>query len=122
VVITGASLTALAAGFGVGLSLQGAALDDDAAAQRAQVAQAFGQEGCGPTNSAARACVKLNDTLDRRNRANEIAQGAFIAAGVFGAATLVSFFFWPRSQTKVAPYAGIGPAGQGAVLGVVGQY
>jgi PEGA domain len=121
VLISGAGLTALAAGFGVGLSLQGAALDDDAAAQRAQVAQKYGQEGCGPSNGTVRECVKLNDTLDRRNRANEIAQGAFIAAGVFGAATLVSFFLWPRS-TKVAPYAGIGPAGEGAVLGVVGQY
>ena len=122
VIISGASLTALAAGFGIGLSLQGASLDDDAATQRAQVAQQYGQEGCGPSNSTARACIKLNDTLDRRNRANEISQGAFIAAGVFGAATLVSYLLWPRSQSKVAPYAGIGPAGDGAVLGVVGQY
>ena len=122
VVISGASLTALAAGFGIGLSLQGASLNDDAATQRAQVGQQYGVEGCGPSNSTARACIKLDDTLDRRNRANSIAQGAFIAAGVLGAATLVSFLLWPRSQTKVAPYASVGPAGQGAVLGVVGQY
>ena len=118
--ISGAGLTALAAGFGVGLSLQGASLDDDAAVQRVQIAQQFGEEGCSPSNSTARACVKLDDTLDRRNRANAIGQGAFIAAGVLGAATLVSYFLWPRST--VAPYAGIGPAGQGAVLGVTGQY
>jgi len=122
VVISGASLTALAAGFGIGLSLQGASLDDDAATQRAQIAQQYGLGGCGPSNNTARACVKLDDTLDRRNRANSIAQGAFIAAGVLGAATLVSFLLWPRSQTKVAPYASIGPAGEGAVWGVVGQY
>jgi hypothetical protein len=122
VLISGAGLTALAAGFGVGLSLQGASLGDDAAAQRAEIAQQFGPEGCGSSNSTARPCVKLDDTLDRRNRANAIGQAAFIGAGVVGVATLVTFLLWPRSQTTVAPYASIGPAGHGAVLGVVGHY
>jgi hypothetical protein len=122
VVISGAGLTALAAGFGIALTLQGASLDDDATVRRADVAQQFGAAGCGPANATQRACVKLDDTLDQRNRANAIGQGAFIAAGVLGAATLVSFLLWPRSQSSVAPYASIGPASDGAVLGVVGQY
>jgi hypothetical protein len=122
VVISGAGLTALAAGFGIALTLQGASLNDDAAIRRADVAQQFGAAGCGPANATQRACVKLDDTLDQRNRANAIGQGAFIAAGVLGAATLVSFLLWPRSQSSVAPYASLGPARDGAVLGVVGQF
>ncbi|HMI84978.1 MAG TPA: PEGA domain-containing protein [Polyangiaceae bacterium] len=122
VLISGAGLTALAAGFGVGLTLQGASLDDDAATQRAKIAQQFGSAGCSVANATQRACVQLDETLGRRNRANGIAQGAFIAAGVLGAATVVSFLLWPRSQTSVTPYAGIGPAGDGALLGIVGQY
>ena len=122
VVISGAGLTALAAGFGVGLTLQGVSLDDDATTQRALVAQQLGSGGCGSVNATQRPCIKLNDTLERRNRANAIGQGAFIVAGVLGAATLVSFLLWPRSQGSVTPYASIGPAGDGAVLGLVGVY
>ncbi len=122
VLISGAGLTALATGFGIGLTLQGASLDDDAAAQRATVSEQFGAAGCSAGNASQRACAKLNDTLERRNRANTIGQGAFIAAGVLGAATLVSFLLWPRSQSSVTPYASVGPTGDGAVLGVVGQY
>ena len=122
VVISGAGLTALAAGFGVGLTLQGVSLDDDATTQRAFVAQQLGSAGCGSVNATQRPCIKLNDTLEQRNRANAIGQGAFIVAGVLGAATLVSFLLWPRSQGSVTPYASIGPAGDGAVLGLVGQY
>ena len=120
VLITGAGLTAVAIGFGVGFTLRGASLDDDAATQRAEVAETLGPAGCGTLDAAQSACIKLNDTLDQRNGANAIGQGAFIAAGVLGVATVVSFLVWPRSS--VAPYAGIGPAGDGAVLGVVGHY
>jgi len=122
VLISGTGLTALAAGFGVGLTLQGASLDDDATKQRAVVTERYGLAGCGPANATQRECIKLDDTLDRRNRANSFAQGAFITAGVLGAATLVTFFLWPRSQSSVAPYASIGPAGDSAVLGLVGRY
>ena len=122
VLISGVSLTVLAAGFGAGLTLQGVSLDDEAATQRAIVTEKYGIAGCSPANAMQRDCVKLDDTLDRRNRANAIGQGAFIAAGVLGAATLVTFFLWPRSQSSLAPYASIGAAGDGAVLGVVGQY
>jgi hypothetical protein len=122
VLISGAGLTALAVGFGVGLSLQGASLDDDAAAQRMQIAQQLGPTACARNTSMARACVKLDDTLDRRNRANAIAQGSFIAAGVLGAATLATYFLWPRTQPAVVPYASIGPTGDGAQLGLVGHY
>ena len=122
VLISGAGLTVLAAGFGVGLTLQGVSLDDDATKQRALVNEKFGPSGCSSGNATQRECVKLEDTLDRRNRANAIGQGAFIAAGVLGAATVVGFFLWPRSHTSVAPYASIGPTGEGAVLGVAGKY
>jgi hypothetical protein len=112
----------LAAGFGVGLTLQGKSLDDDAARQRAVVTERYGIAGCSPANATQRECVKLDETLDRRNRTNSFAQGAFIAAGVLGAATVVTFFLWPRSQSSVTPYAGVGPTGDGAMLGIVGQY
>jgi hypothetical protein len=119
--LSGGGLTVLAAGFGIGLSLQGATLDDDASTQRATIAQDLGPTACSSASST-RACGKLNDTLERRNRANAIGQGSFIVAGVLGAATLATYFLWPRSQTTVAPYATIGPSGDGATLGLVGQY
>ena len=122
VLISGAGLTVLAAGFGVGLALQGASLNDDAATQRAQIAQQFGPTGCAPSNAAARPCTKLDDTLDRRNRANSISQGSFIAAGVLGAATVAGFFLWPRSQPSVVPYASVGHGGDGAMFGFAGHY
>jgi hypothetical protein len=121
VLVSGAALTALAAGFGIGFSISGNSLDEDAIAQRAFIAQTLGVTACAPGSAGNRACTKLNDTLDRRNRANAIAQGSFIAAGVLGAATLATFFLWPR-QSSVAPYASIGPGGDGAMMGVVGQY
>jgi hypothetical protein len=119
--VSGAGLTALAAGFGVAFSIQGNSLDEDAATQRSQISEVFGETACSPGSASNRACSKLNDTLDRRNRSNAIAQGSFIAAGVLGAATLATFFFWPK-QSSVAPYANIDPRSGGATLGLVGQY
>ena len=121
VLVSGAALTALAAGFGIGFSISGESLEEEATSQRAFIEQTLGETACAPGSPPNRACTKLNDTLDRRNRANAIAQGSFIAAGVLGAATLATFFLWPR-QSSVAPYASIGPGGDGAMMGVVGQY
>jgi len=120
VLLSGAGLTALATGFGIGLSLQGASLDEDATVQRAKVAQELGPTACTGASATVRSCAKLTDTLERRNRANAVGQGSFIVAGVLGAATLATFFLWPRST--VAPYASIGPTGDGAILGIVGHY
>lgn len=121
VIVSGAALTALATGFGIGFSISGESLEEDAVAQHAFIEQTYGDTACAQGSPSNRACTKLNDTLDRRNRANAIAQGSFIAAGVLGAATLATFFLWPR-QSSVAPYASIGPGGDGAMMGVVGQY
>jgi hypothetical protein len=121
VLISGAGLTVLAAGFGVGLALQGASLDDDADSQRKQIADTLGSSACSNGGSGIRACAKLDDTLEKRNRANSFSQGAFIASGVLGAATLATFFLWPKSSS-VMPYASVGPTGDGSMLGVVGHY
>lgn len=121
VLISGTALTVLAAGFGVGLALQGASLDSDADTQRKQIADTLGPSACVNGGSGNRSCAKLDDTLDKRNRANSFSQGAFIASGVLGAATLATFFLWPKSS-NVTPYASIGPTGDGTMLGVVGKY
>jgi len=121
VLISGAGLTVLAAGFGVGFAIQGNSLDEEASAQRAQISEVFGETACAAGSPSNRACAKLNDTLERRNRSNAIAQGSFIAAGVLGAATVATFLFWPK-QSSITPYANIGPGGDGATLGLVGQY
>ncbi|MET0592118.1 MAG: PEGA domain-containing protein [Polyangiaceae bacterium] len=121
VLISGAGLTLLAAGFGVGLAVQGASLEDDAESQRKQIADTLGPSACANGGSGNRSCAKLDDTLEKRNRANSFSQGAFIASGVLGAATLATFFLWPKSS-NVTPYASIGPTGDGTMLGVVGKY
>jgi hypothetical protein len=122
VLISGAGLTLLAAGLGVGLAVQGASLNDDAETQRKQIAEQFGPSACADGGSGNRSCAKLDDTLERRNQANTYSQGAFIAAGVLGAATVATFFLWPKSSASVTPYATVGPTGDSAMLGVVGRY
>jgi hypothetical protein len=122
VLISGAGLTVLAAGLGVGLAVQGASLNDDAETQRKQIAEQLGPGACANGGSGNRSCAKLDDTLERRNQANTYSQGAFIAAGVLGAATVATFFLWPKSSASVTPYATVGPTGDSAMLGVVGRY
>lgn len=122
VLISGAGLTVLAAGLGVGLAVQGASLDDDAETQRKQIAEQLGPSACANGGAGNRACAKLDDTLERRNQANTYSQGAFIAAGVLGAATLATVFLWPKSSATVTPYATVGPTGDGTMLGIVGRY
>lgn len=121
VLLGGAGLTVLATGIGVGLTLQGAALDSDATSQRRAIEQEYGAGACMAGGPAARTCSSLDGLLDRRNNANAVATGSFIAAGVLGAATVATFFLWQRSP-KVVPYATTGPTGDGAFLGLVGQY
>jgi hypothetical protein len=121
--LTGVGLTAVATGTGIGFALHGSSLDQDAAALRAEVSEELDGAGCSEATSSA-SCAKLAEMFDRRNEANAIATGAFIAGGVLGAATVAAFFLWPRSSKMRVPHASIGPAnaGSGATLWVVGTY
>jgi hypothetical protein len=73
----------------------------------------LGQAGCTGAAASSPLCSDLNDLLDRRNAANKVAIGAFIGAGVIGAATIVTAIAWPRSKKAVAlaPAAYVGGGG-----------
>jgi hypothetical protein len=112
VIASGAGLAVVALGVGVVFTMKGGSLDSDAQARLESVNVQIGQAGCTGAAASSPFCSDLNDLLDRRNAANKIAIGAFIGAGVIGAATIVTAIAWPRGKKSVAlapaAYAGGG--------------
>ncbi len=75
--------------------------------------------------SPAVACDEPSTTTEDWDAAESRAIGSFIAAGVFGAATVATFFLWPANQEAGSPPAAtvaIGPwsyeGGRGAQVRV----
>jgi hypothetical protein len=102
VIATGAGLTVVAFAAGIGFNMKGASLDSDAHGRLANVNEQLGQGGCRYVGSASPLCSDLDDLLDRRNRANRFATGAFVATGVLAAATVVTLIAWPKGKKSVA--------------------
>jgi tetratricopeptide (TPR) repeat protein len=113
VIASGAGLAVVALGVGVVFTMKGGSLDSDAQARLESVNVQLGQAGCTGAAASSPLCSDLNDLLDRRNAANKVAIGAFIGAGVIGAATIVTAIAWPRSKKAVAlaPAAYVGGGG-----------
>jgi hypothetical protein len=124
VLIAGAGLTVVAFGLGGFFTLKGASADSDANDQRAEVDRQLGANGCAnPVNATQSACITLTDTLDRRNHADVLARGAFITGGVLGAATVATFFLWPRRPGSLLTSLIITPrSGEGATLWATGRF
>jgi hypothetical protein len=108
---SGAGLTLVALGVGIGFNMKGDSLQSDAKERLLYVNANAGRTGC--SGSTMPACGELDDLLDRRNQANKIATGAFVAAGVLGTATVVTTLLWPRGKqpVTVAPAAQAGGGG-----------
>jgi hypothetical protein len=115
VLVSGAGLTTVALTLGVVFTLKGSSANRDASDQKAVLVAMGGvTNACtGPSASSAE-CAHLADTLDARNRANSAAKISFVAAGVFGAATLATYFLWPgRSGTELSLAPQIAPGAFG---------
>jgi PEGA domain len=95
--ITGAGLTAVSLGVGVGFAVKASSANSDAQDALAGLETQFGASPClNPTPSAASGCSRVASLRSDRNSANEISTVAFVTSGVFAAATVATFFLWPR--------------------------
>jgi hypothetical protein len=115
VLVSGAGLTTVALTLGVVFTLKGSSANRDATDQKASlVAMGGGTNACGGPSASSADCAHLADTLDARNSANSAAKISFAAAGVLGAATLVTYFLWPRrsgTELSLAPQIAPGALG-----------
>jgi hypothetical protein len=122
VLIGGGVLTLAAVGMGVGYTLESDAARRDARrtsraidgqANLARIADTSG--ACvAPEARWAAQCAALESSLEESTNARRVAGVSFIAAGVFGAATVTTFLFWPRRREsvpagRVRPVVGLGP-------------
>lgn len=111
VLVAGAALTVVAAGTGVVFAMKASSADGDASDLRARSIAAYGVAGCGtPAGAASATCADLKSALDRRSSDRTVETAAFVSAGVLGAATIATYFLWPReSGSAKAPAAAIAP-------------
>ena len=87
-------LTVISSGIGLAFSIKASAAED--------AAKDWAVRTGGNCDVPSEACAGLADARERRNDANRIANVAWISAGVFGAATLVTALFWPKATSPVA--------------------
>jgi hypothetical protein len=131
VLITGAALTAAAAGVGLAFTLQANGKENDVKALQTQLAGSEDPNLTGtssqcrpPSGEPPKACTDLREALDAMDTARHRATGSFIAAGAFGVATIATYFLWPTEEKKaerggrlvVAPWAF--ESGRGVQLGM----
>jgi hypothetical protein len=125
VLIAGSVLTATATGLGVGFTLKAGGADDDVTRLRQRIATQPGagdHSYCSPPSGTPlpTECGDLVDKLDERDSSRRIALGSFIAGGVLGVGTVVTYLLWPSRSAAdagsppvaVLPFA----AGPGASL------
>lgn len=100
--ITGAGLTAVSLGVGIGFAVDSSSASSDASSLRAQAISEVGKNGCA-TDPSAPVCASLRDANDHAGRSRTIATLGFVGAGVFAAATVATFFLWhPRAKHEAA--------------------
>lgn len=116
--ITGAGLTVLSLGVGIGFGLDSRAATDDAEA----LSSKLGANGCSGSTSGAD-CASLQEKRDRANRNANIATIGFVGAGVFGAATAAIWLAWPDAKPTSVRAVQVTPVlGAGSGLAVRGEF
>lgn len=119
VVAGGAVATGISLGIGVVFRIRAGNFDSDVNATTAQLDAptmskpsevAAHSECLHQTTAAKPLCDALHAALEKRDTAANISTGAFVSAGVLGAATVFSLFLWPeapkvRSQSANVPFA-----------------
>ncbi len=94
-IITGAGLTAVALGVGIGFLVDAGSADSNASDLRSQAVKEVGTNGCA-ANPDASVCVALHDANDHASRSRTVSTVGFVGAGVFAVATVGAVLFWPR--------------------------
>jgi tetratricopeptide (TPR) repeat protein len=125
VLIVGGSLTALSLGTSVAFFVKGSNAGDEA---DALASFAPNDSACVDARGQfAATCVAMNEKYDERNDANRIGVISAISAGVFAAATTVTFFVLRSSERSRASTAaplsfGFRAASGGGLLSVHGGF
>ena len=101
VLISGAALTAIGVGVGIGFMLDSNSADDDASSNFSKVETTLGKNGCAGNQDAA-ICKDLTDSLERRDSSKQLSTVGFIGFGVFGAGTLAALLLWPEGKSEGA--------------------
>lgn len=120
IVIGGAALTAVALGVGIGFGVDHASAKSDAN----ELSDKLGNDGCSRDPNDPN-CRKLSDAVDREERSGQIATIGFVAAGIFGVATLSTYLLWSEDKAHGPPPAAVGLAhlpGAGAAIQVSGAF
>ena len=101
--IGGSAATALSLGIGIGYRLRANSFDSDANSTSAKLDSLSGtslKPCANPTGDAQTLCPQLKSTLMQRDTAANVSTGCFIAAGVLGVATAVTYLWWPPKKSK----------------------
>lgn len=105
--IGGALLASSSAALGIYFAIKSSEASDSASAARAAAESASDAsiERNRVCSGAARpeACAVLARSVEDMDRFRNLSTGAFIGAGVFGAATLAGLVFWKEPHTAAAP-------------------
>jgi hypothetical protein len=128
VLIGGAALTLVGVGIGTAYAFKtGGDIDayDTAFAQKNAVAGTATNACAAPAGgSASAACRNLRDSADQIDRDRMVRNVSFIAAGVVGAATVVTFLLWrpvrDAAAATVAVAPSVGPQQRG--IEIVGRF
>ena len=113
--VTGAALTAVAAGTGAVFGLNAHAEDSDAARQLEGLVRKLGANPCrDPSPTDAGACADLKATVERRARNANAANVAFVGAGVLAIATAATFVLWKPSGAQSSTATVVPSLGPGA--------
>jgi hypothetical protein len=117
VLIAGAALTTVALGAGIFFTISANNAASDIEGLQAEVDAA--SDGSGNACSATAvmrpdACDDLTARVEDHDGARKLAIGSFIGAGVFGAATVATYFLWPTDgEGKKAARLELAPWGKG---------
>ena len=119
-IIAGAGLTAVALGVGIGFKLKANGADSDAQSALRDLEAQHGPSPCSnPSSTVADGCAHVASLRSDRNSANTVSTIGFIGAGVFAAATIGTFFFWPHrsaSNTATLALTPVAARGKGGLL------
>lgn len=122
--ISGAALTAVSLGVGIGFQLRASSAQSDAD-DLAKKARAELNGNC-PSGSATPTCSELESALDRRDESQTIRNVGFVAAGTFAVATVATYLLWPEPKKEagkrraLSPSATLGP--NSAALSLSGTF
>ena len=123
--IGGSAATALSLGIGIGYRLRVNSFDSEANSTNDKLdslAVTPSKNPCAnPTGDAQSLCAQLKSTWGQRDTAVNVSTGCFVAAGVLGVATAVSYLLWPAKKSKPRQLAktaiGVAPLTLGKMQG-----